>query len=57
MQAMISAIQNEYQLCEMPKIFIKIQRQGMVEFLISETITVILAIAYLGAAEKITDNV
>ena len=28
MQAMVSAIQNAYQPCEMPKVFIKIQRHG-----------------------------
>ena len=28
MQAMISAIQNAYQPCEMPEIFMKIKRQG-----------------------------
>ena len=47
MQATISAIQNAYQPCEMIGI------NGIWwSFLISETVTVVLAIIYLGIAEK-----
>ena len=52
MQATISAIQNEYHPCEMPKVFIKIQRQGISKISCRMAALIILMIPFPSPEEK-----
>ena len=52
MQAMISTIQNAYQPCEMPKIFMKIKRQGTNKISCLMAALIILMIPFPGPEAK-----